>query len=112
MPELLQGIELDKRSNLIMIVVLYVVIGFGIFGTFLMMTKERTYEFGILIAVGMRKLKIQLMVASKNCKHHQSQMPYHHVQPLQPKPMQNGRVPATKHDNRKLFVGGLPNEGK
>ncbi|MCR9252784.1 MAG: ABC transporter permease [bacterium] len=63
MPELLQGIELDKRSNLIMIVVLYVVIGFGIFGTFLMMTKERTYEFGILIAVGMRNLKIQLMVA-------------------------------------------------
>ena len=44
--------------------------------------------------------------------HHQSQMTYHHVQPLQPKPMQNGRVPATKHDNRKLFVGGLPNEGK
>jgi hypothetical protein len=49
--------------------------------------------------------------------HHQSQMSYqnntsHHVQPLQPKPMQNGRVPATKHDNRKLFVGGLPNEGE
>ena len=31
---------------------------------------------------------------------------------LQPKPIQNGRIPATKHDNRKLFVGGLPNEGK
>jgi hypothetical protein len=30
---------------------------------------------------------------------------------LQPKPIQNGRIPATKHDNRKLFVGGLPNEG-
>ncbi len=44
--------------------------------------------------------------------HRQAQMTYHHVQPLQPKPMQNGRVPATKHDNRKLFVGGLPNEGK
>jgi len=42
--------------------------------------------------------------------HHQSQMSYHHLQPLQTKPMQNGRVPATKHDNRKLFVGGLPNE--
>eukprot|EP00986_Skeletonema_menzelii_P012254 scaffold6677_cov155-Skeletonema_menzelii.AAC.23 len=40
--------------------------------------------------------------------HHQSQMPYHHH--VQPKHMQNGRVPATKHDNRKLFVGGLPNE--
>ena len=22
-----------------------------------------------------------------------------------------GRIPANKHDNRKLFVGGLPNEG-
>ena len=44
--------------------------------------------------------------------HHQSQMSYHHLQPVQTKPMQNGRVPATKHDNRKLFVGGLPNEGK
>lgn len=44
--------------------------------------------------------------------HHQSQMTYRHAQPLQPKSMQNGRVPATKHDNRKLFVGGLPNEGK
>jgi hypothetical protein len=45
--------------------------------------------------------------------HHQSQMQYqstsHHVQP---KIMQNGRVPATKHDNRKLFVGGLPNDGE
>lgn len=37
----------------------------------------------------------------------------HHVQTLQPKTsIQNGRVPATKHDNRKLFVGGLPNEGE
>jgi len=23
-----------------------------------------------------------------------------------------GRIPANKHDNRKLFVGGLPNEGQ
>jgi len=56
-----------------------------------------------------------VMVPTVVTHHHPSQMPYqnathHHVQPLQPKPMQNGRVPATKHDNRKLFVGGLPNE--
>jgi len=63
MPELLQGIEMDYYGGLIMIYILYAVIGFGILGTFLMMTKERTYEFGILISIGMKKLKIQFMVA-------------------------------------------------
>lgn len=63
MPELLQGIEMDYYGGLIMIYILYSVIGFGILGTFLMMTKERTYEFGILISIGMKKLKIQYMVA-------------------------------------------------
>ncbi len=63
MPELIQGIELDYYSGLIMIYILYTVIGFGIFGTFLMMTKERTYEFGILVSIGMKKVKIQAMVA-------------------------------------------------
>jgi hypothetical protein len=38
------------------------------------------------------------------------QQPPPHLQQV-PKQNQLGRVPATKHDNRKLFVGGLPNEG-
>ena len=46
-----------------MIYILYAVIGFGILGTFLMMTKERTYEFGILTSIGMKKSKIQITVA-------------------------------------------------
>ncbi len=63
MPELVEGIELDYYGGLIMIYVLYAIIGFGIFGTFLMMTRERTYEFGILTAIGMKKGKIRRMVA-------------------------------------------------
>lgn len=63
MPELVQGIELDYYGGLVMVYVLYGVIGFGIFGTFLMMTKERTYEFGILNSIGMKKRRIQAMVA-------------------------------------------------
>lgn len=63
MPELVQSIELDYYGGLIMIFILYGVIAFGIFGTFLMMAKERAYEFGILIAIGMKKIKLQLMVA-------------------------------------------------
>lgn len=62
MPELVQSIELDYYGGLIMIFILYLVIAFGIFGTFMMMTKERTYEFGVLIAIGMKKIKIQTMV--------------------------------------------------
>jgi ABC-type antimicrobial peptide transport system permease subunit len=35
--------------------ILYVVIGFGIFGTVLTMTLERLHEFGLLISIGMHK---------------------------------------------------------
>ncbi len=63
MPELIQGIEMDYYGGLMMIYILYAVIGFGILGTFLMMTKERTYEFGILNSIGMRKSKIMITVA-------------------------------------------------
>jgi len=55
--------------------------------------------------------------------HHQMQTPQqNHSQQLQIQQLQqqykpqntnmNGRVPATKRDGRKLFVGGLPNEGE
>lgn len=62
MPELVQGIEFDYVSGLIMMYILYAVIGFGIFGVFLMMTNERTYEFGILLSVGMKRTRLQQVV--------------------------------------------------
>ena len=55
MPELVEYIETDNASGLIMIFVIYMVIGFGILGTILMMTLERTHEFGMLMAVGMKR---------------------------------------------------------
>jgi len=54
MPDLVQGIEVDNISGKVMIWILYAVISFGMFGTFLMMTAERMYEFGIMMSVGMR----------------------------------------------------------
>jgi ABC-type antimicrobial peptide transport system permease subunit len=42
--------------------ILYMVIGFGIFGTMLMMLAERLHEFGVLIAVGMKRLRLASMV--------------------------------------------------
>jgi len=65
MPELIQGIEIDNISGIIMLLLLYLVIGFGMFGTFLMMTKERLYEFGVMLSVGMHRYKLQLVIFSE-----------------------------------------------
>ena len=58
MPDLVQNIELDNASGIIMLIILYIVIAFGVFGTVMMMTSERVKEFGILISVGMKKIKL------------------------------------------------------
>ena len=62
MPELVQGIEIDNISGKIMLWILYAVIGFGMFGTFLMMTAERMYEFGVMMSVGMKRLVMQFII--------------------------------------------------
>ncbi len=62
LPELVQMIEADSAGGVIMIFILYMVIGFGIFGTLLMMVNERRHEFGILVAVGMKNLQLSFIV--------------------------------------------------
>ena len=62
MPELVQAIQADRGSGYIVLLVLYMVVGFGIFGTILMMTAERKFEFGVLIAVGTPKWSISKML--------------------------------------------------
>jgi len=62
MPDLLQGIEIDNISGRIMLWILYAVIGFGMFGTFMMMTAERMYEFGVMMSIGMKRLKMQFTI--------------------------------------------------
>jgi ABC-type lipoprotein release transport system permease subunit len=61
MPDVVQSIELDSAGGAMMIIILYIVIGFGILGTVMMMAAERAREFGILIAVGMRKSRLMLV---------------------------------------------------
>lgn len=63
MPELVQTIQADRGSGMIMIAILYIVVGFGILGTVLMMITERTYEFGVMISVGTPRFVIALMLA-------------------------------------------------
>ncbi len=62
MPDLIKAREVDTAGSQIILMILYFIIGFGIFGTILMMLKEREYEFGILKAIGMKTGKLSLMV--------------------------------------------------
>ncbi|MCD6367105.1 MAG: ABC transporter permease [Bacteroidales bacterium] len=57
-PELVQQIESDRSGGIVMLAILYMIIGFGILGTVIMMVAERLHELGILIAIGMHKRKI------------------------------------------------------
>ncbi len=62
MPDLVQIIESDNASGKIMLGILYMIIAFGIMGTIMMMTIERIREFGVMVAVGMQKFKLGLVV--------------------------------------------------
>jgi ABC-type lipoprotein release transport system permease subunit len=56
--QLVQQIEGDNVGGLVMLAILYLVVGFGVFGTVQMMTAERRKEFGVMVAVGMQKLRL------------------------------------------------------
>ncbi len=62
LPDLVQSIELDYVSGLVMLIILYFIISFGILGTFIMMTNERSYEFGVMTAIGTQKLRLVLIM--------------------------------------------------
>jgi len=55
LPELVDAKKSDTAGNYIFILVLYLIISFGIFGTIMMMLKEREFEFGILTGIGMSR---------------------------------------------------------
>lgn len=61
-PELKQAIAVDNIGGIIMIGIIYMIISFGILGTVLMMTEERIYELGVMLAVGTKKIKLMLIL--------------------------------------------------
>ncbi len=54
MPELKQGMDLDKINHSIFMAILVIVVAFGVMNTILMSVTERFREFGITLALGMR----------------------------------------------------------
>lgn len=57
-PEMVQMIESDRAGGVVMKAILYIIIGFGILGTIMMMISERKKEFGLMVAIGMQKHKL------------------------------------------------------
>ncbi|ASJ96173.1 ABC transporter permease [Shewanella marisflavi] len=57
-PEMAQQIALDRAGGLFMICLLYLIVGFALFATLLMMTLERRREFGVMLATGMGRLTL------------------------------------------------------
>lgn len=60
--ELKNMIAADRVEGWVFMFILYLVISFGIFSTVLMMLQERMHEFGVLIAVGMKRRLLGAMV--------------------------------------------------
>lgn len=61
-PDLVKMIEGDRAGGVLMKGVLYLVVGFGMLGTIIMMMAERKKEMGVMIAIGMQKYRLQRML--------------------------------------------------
>ena len=53
--DLLTLMKFDMAGTMMLMVILYIVIAFGLFGTILMMMLERQKEFGLLFSLGMKR---------------------------------------------------------
>lgn len=61
LPELVQLIRADRAGGTVVLIILYLIIAFGLLGTVLMLTEERSYEYGVLVAIGLEKRKLFLI---------------------------------------------------
>lgn len=58
-PEILNALKIDTTIFILISSCLFLIVGFGIIGTIIMMALERKKEFGILQAIGLQKSQIQ-----------------------------------------------------
>ncbi len=63
--ELYQQYVSDEGGAVIMLAILYLIVGFGIFGTAMMMINERRYELAIMIALGMQRWRTGILLSTE-----------------------------------------------
>ena len=59
--DLLRMMQVDRAGGQLIIYILYIVIGFGLFGTILTMMLERLREFAMLMALGMKRFQLAII---------------------------------------------------
>jgi ABC-type lipoprotein release transport system permease subunit len=57
-PEVVQQIQSDRAGGIVLKIVLYIVVGFGILTVLMMMISERKKEMGIMVSIGMQRTKL------------------------------------------------------
>ncbi|MFH1052452.1 MAG: FtsX-like permease family protein [bacterium] len=62
LPSLKQSIEFDNAQGILTLGILLAIVAFGILNTVVMSITERYREFGVLIALGMRQIKLAVIV--------------------------------------------------
>ena len=62
LPDLRQAIEIDRLSGQFFYWIIMILVAFSVVNTFIMTVFERTREFGMLLAIGMRPARIMLML--------------------------------------------------
>jgi ABC-type lipoprotein release transport system permease subunit len=63
MERLLQTSESNRAFLILIMGILYLIVGFGILGTVIMMTNERMREFCVMISLGMSRAKLAFIVS-------------------------------------------------
>jgi len=66
MPDIKQHIEADSGNMQFVQLILYLLVGFGIFSTLLIMMAERKIENGMLLALGMSKPRLQYLLLTES----------------------------------------------
>lgn len=61
MPDVLTAFEARDAQVRLFSWILYIVVGFGIFGTIIMMVHERLREFGILLSIGLKRKQLAII---------------------------------------------------
>ena len=63
MERMLQTGESNKAFSMFLLCIMYLIVGFGILGTVIMMTTERIHEFCVMISLGMSRLRLAIVVS-------------------------------------------------